>query len=79
MKMPPPPVRLGATAAQAETVHITYDDLIADRRCSPAHRSRRAQVCGHDRAGTRNLRMDQMTRNCFNQAKAEWASSSPRA
>ncbi|NIJ62214.1 UrcA family protein [Qipengyuania flava] len=67
---------LSATAAQAETVHVTYDDLdlgsIAGQKVLSARIDRAARkVCGHDRAGTRNLRMDQMTRNCFNQAKAE--------
>ncbi|MEC8772761.1 MAG: UrcA family protein, partial [Pseudomonadota bacterium] len=67
---------LSATAAQAETVHVTYDDLdlgsIAGQKVLSARIDRAARkVCGHDRAGTRNLRMDQMTRSCFNQAKAE--------
>ncbi|MEC9150029.1 MAG: UrcA family protein, partial [Pseudomonadota bacterium] len=53
-----------------------YDDLdlgsIAGQKVLSARIDRAARkVCGHDRAGTRNLRMDQMTRSCFNQAKAE--------
>ncbi|MFW2349578.1 UrcA family protein [Qipengyuania sp.] len=66
---------LSATAAQAKSVLVTYDDLdlgsiagqnVLTQRIDKAAR----EVCGHKRGGTRNLRFDMETRACFEKAKA---------
>lgn len=66
---------LSATAAQAETVRVSYDDLNLESAAGQAALDQRIdkaarEVCGHKRGGTRNLRLDQSTRACFEKAKA---------
>lgn len=67
---------LSATAAQAESVRVTYSDL---NLASPEGQKQLSQridraarnVCGHTRGGTRNLQLDRATRACFEKAKAD--------
>lgn len=66
---------VSASAAQAETVQVSYRDLdlgslagqnVLAQRIDKAAR----EVCDHKPAGTRNLRQDMAARACFEKAKA---------